>query len=193
MQLARKVNHHRWPTAIAVLLARNNCEYWPSASASCMPKTVLIADDNPSIRFLIRSLVESADFTVCAEAANGTETIEKASQFHPDLILLDLAMPLMNGAEAASILKKQMPQIPIILFTIHEDSVSRTLASRMGVARVIGKPDGMTKLLQAMRDVLALPPQESPPIGPLRISAEGPKNGTHPAPPAKPTEEEPPE
>jgi DNA-binding NarL/FixJ family response regulator len=135
---------------------------------------------------LIRSLVESADFTVCAEAANGAEAMEKASQFHPDLILLDLAMRLMNGA--ASILRKQMPQIPIILFAIHEDSVSRTLASRLAVARVIGK-HGMTKLLQAMREVLALPPQESPPIGPLRISPEAPRNGSHAAPPPIATEE----
>jgi DNA-binding NarL/FixJ family response regulator len=66
-------------------------------------------------------------------------------------------MPLMNGADAASILKKQTPHIPIILFTMHEDSVSKARAIQIGVDRLLGKPDGMTKLLDCMRDLLGLP------------------------------------
>jgi DNA-binding NarL/FixJ family response regulator len=145
-----------------------------------MAKKILIADDNAQIRFLIRSFVESADFTVVAEAANGTEAIEKTKDFHPDLILLDLAMPLMNGAEAASILKELRPSIPIILFTMHEDSVSRTLASQLGVARVIGKPDGMTKLMDSMRELLGVLPPQSPSIGPLKIPADSSMNRPQP-------------
>jgi two-component system, NarL family, response regulator EvgA len=64
-------------------------------------KKVLIVDDHPSIRFLLRSLIESHDFTVCGEAADGVAAIEEAKRANPDLILLDLAMPRMNGAEAA--------------------------------------------------------------------------------------------
>jgi DNA-binding NarL/FixJ family response regulator len=123
-----------------------------------MPKNVLIADDNASVRFLMRRFIESADFAVCAEAENGTQAIEKANQLHPDLILLDLSMPVMNGAEAACILKKQMPLIPIILFTIYEDLIGETLAHHIGVDCVIGKSHGLTELLDSMRDVLHLPP-----------------------------------
>jgi CheY-like chemotaxis protein len=82
-----------------------------------MPKKrILIVDDHPSMRFLIRSLVENDDFTVCDLAADGVEAIEKAKQLQPDLILLDFAMQRMTGGEVAVILKGRMPHIPIILF-----------------------------------------------------------------------------
>jgi PleD family two-component response regulator len=82
-------------------------------------KRVLITDEHPSIRFLLRSLVETEQFTVCGEAANGAEAIEKAKELAPDLILLDFSMPGMNGGETAKVLKKSMPQVRIILFTLH--------------------------------------------------------------------------
>jgi two-component system chemotaxis response regulator CheY len=82
-------------------------------------KRVLITDEHPSIRFLLRSLVETEQFTVCGEAANGAEAIEKAKELAPDLILLDFSMPGMNGGETAEVLKKSMPQVRIILFTLH--------------------------------------------------------------------------
>jgi CheY-like chemotaxis protein len=63
--------------------------------------TLLICDDNPNIRYLLRAYVESrTPFNVCGEAAHGVEAIEKAKQLQPDLILLDLSMPIMTGAEA---------------------------------------------------------------------------------------------
>jgi DNA-binding NarL/FixJ family response regulator len=83
---------------------------------------ILVVDDNPSIRYLLRVFVESKTaFTVCGEAGHGAEAIEQAKRLQPDLILLDLSMPVMNGAEAAVILKKTMPQMKIILFTMHAD------------------------------------------------------------------------
>lgn len=142
-------------------------------------KKVLIVDDHPSIRFLLRSLIESHDFTVCGEAADGVAAIEEAKRANPDLILLDLAMPRMNGAEAAPILKKLMPHVPIILFTMHEDSVGKALAAAMGVDRVIAKPDGMTRLIECMGNVLGLGPQQSATVGPLCLPVEGPIEGNH--------------
>jgi CheY-like chemotaxis protein len=94
-------------------------------------KNILVVDDNPSIRFVIRSLVEAAGFTVCGEAG-GIEGIEKAQQVNPDLILLDLSMPRMTGAEAAPILKSQMPHVPIILFTLHDDTMGKALVKLTG-------------------------------------------------------------
>jgi two-component system, chemotaxis family, chemotaxis protein CheY len=122
-------------------------------------KHILIADDNASIRFLIRTLIESAGFDVCAEAVDGADAVEKAKQFLPDLILMDFSMPRLNGAEAASILKRNIPRIPIILFTMHEDSIGKALTKQIGVDRVIGKPDGMSKLVDSMNDLLGLTPK----------------------------------
>jgi DNA-binding NarL/FixJ family response regulator len=118
-------------------------------------KRVFIVDDHPSIRFLLGSLVETEDFTVCGEAVDGREAIEKAQKARPDLILLDFSMPRMNGGEAAVVLKRLMPHVPIILFTLHEDSVNQALAAAMRVDRVIAKADGMTKLLECMRNLLS--------------------------------------
>jgi len=119
-----------------------------------MPKNILVVDDNASIRYLIRSLLESTGYTVCGEAEDGTNAIEKAKQLKPDLICLDLSMPRMNGAEAASVLKRLMPGVPIILFTMHEDNVGKHLARAVGVDKVLGKPDGMSRLTESIAELL---------------------------------------
>ena len=76
-----------------------------------MPKCILIADDSKTIRTLIRAFIENrAGFEVCGEAVDGADAIEKAKELKPDLIILDLAMPRMNGAAAASVLKRRMPK-----------------------------------------------------------------------------------
>jgi DNA-binding NarL/FixJ family response regulator len=72
-------------------------------------KKVLIVDDHPTIRFLLGSLVETDQFTVCGKLADGKEAIDKAPDLNPDLILLDYPMPRVNGAETASVLKRLMP------------------------------------------------------------------------------------
>jgi hypothetical protein len=79
----------------------------------------------------------------------------------------------MNGGEAAAVLKRLRPHVPIILFILHEDSVNKALAAAMRVDRVIAKADGMTKLLECMRDVLGLLPRQPDTIGPLKLLIEG--------------------
>jgi two-component system, chemotaxis family, chemotaxis protein CheY len=119
-----------------------------------MPKNILVVDDNASIRFLIRSLLESTGYLVCGEAEDGADAIEKAKQLKPDLICLDLSMPRINGAEAASVLKRLMPGVPIILFTMHHDSIGQSLARAIGVDKVLGKPDGMSRLTESIAELL---------------------------------------
>jgi two-component system chemotaxis response regulator CheY len=123
-----------------------------------MPKNILVVDDNASIRFLIRSLLENTGYAVCGEAEDGADAIEKAKQLKPDLICLDLSMPRMNGAEAAPVLKRLMPAVPIILFTMHEDSVGQSLARAVGVDKVLGKPDGITRLTESIAELLGRTP-----------------------------------
>ncbi len=83
-----------------------------------MPKTVLVADDNPRIRKLLCQMFETeADYDLCAEASNGQEAIDLALTHRPNLIILDISMPVLNGIAAARELKRLMPHVPIILFT----------------------------------------------------------------------------
>jgi CheY-like chemotaxis protein len=83
-----------------------------------MPKRILIADDDEALRAVIRRFLEShTTCEVCGEAVNGVDAIEKAEMLNPDLILLDYAMPGMNGIETGAVLKAMMPELPVILFT----------------------------------------------------------------------------
>ena len=93
---------------------------------------------------------------ICGEAVNGLEAVVKARTLEPDLVLLDLAMPEMNGAEAASVLKKRMPELPIILFTMFSENIGRYLTSAVGVDMVLSKPDGIAMLAESVNAVLAL-------------------------------------
>jgi len=154
-------------------------------------KKVLIVDDHPSIRFLLSSLVETDQFTVCGALADGKEAIDKAPELNPDLILLDYVMPRLNGAETATVLKRLMPTVPVILFTLHDVSVNKTILAAMRVDKVISKADGMTKLLECMRELVGLPPTDT--VGPLQLPiAPMPETNALPQPTATP-EEKPPE
>ena len=120
-----------------------------------MAKRILVADDSESIRMVIRTFLEAREgFEVCGEAANGVDAIEKAKQLKPDLIILDLAMPRMNGAAAASILKSTMPDVPIILFSMYDDFMSKLLSSAVPVDLVLSKPDGMKDMVAHVQDLL---------------------------------------
>ena len=117
--------------------------------------TQLICDDNPNIRYLLRAYVESrTPFEVCGEAEHGVDAIEKAKKLQPDLILLDLSMPVMTGAEAAVILKRTVPQMKIILFSMHLDDVSKSLGTAIGVDLMLSKSDSIHKLADHLHALL---------------------------------------
>ena len=117
---------------------------------------ILICDDNPNIRYLLRVYTDSqTPFKVCGEAGHGTDAIEKAKKLHPDLILLALNMPVLGGAEAATVLKAILPRTKIILFSMHMDSVPRSLAAAIGVDLALSKSDGITKLGEHLNKLLA--------------------------------------
>ena len=111
-------------------------------------------DDGDSVRDIIRIFLEKAGFEVCGEAADGVEGIEQAKKLKPDLIVLDLAMPRMNGAEAASVLSQHMPTVPIVLLTLYQNVLGSALASAVGVKAVIDKTDGMDKLVACVHSLL---------------------------------------
>ena len=116
----------------------------------------MICDDNPNIRYLLRVFIESqTPFKVCGEAGHGVEAIDKARLLQPDLILLDLSMPVMTGGEAAGVLKGMLPRTKLILFSMHMDNVPRSLAAAIGVDLALSKTDGITKLGEHLKTLLA--------------------------------------
>ena len=120
-----------------------------------MSKHILIVDDSETCRKVTRLFLESQlGLEVCGEAVDGVDAIEKARALKPDLVVLDLAMPRMNGVETASVLRAMMPRVPIVLFTMYEDLVDRAWALSAGASRVLSKPDGGWKLIECVRNLL---------------------------------------
>src|SRR5450755_3015443 len=109
-----------------------------------MPKCILIVDDHPSVRTLIRAFLESqTGFTVCGEAVDGLDALQKALTLHPDLIILDFEMPRMNGLHAAHLLRYSLPAVPIILFTVYRDRLPVSDITELGIEAVMSKSDSL--------------------------------------------------
>jgi two-component system, NarL family, nitrate/nitrite response regulator NarL len=120
--------------------------------------SILIVDDNPIIRQAVRrGFQERNGFQVCGEAIDGRDGIEKARQLKPDLIILDFSMPVMNGLEAAAVLTREMPSVPLILFTMHVGSVVASEARLTGVSAVVSKDQGSEGLVSQALTLLGLP------------------------------------
>ena len=119
-------------------------------------KRILIVDDDGKIRSIVRAALESRAF-LCDEAVNGSEAIAKAKQILPDLIILDLAMPVMNGYEAAKVLKRELPEIPVVLFTLYADDIGTSLANTLGVKGKISKAEGMGKVVESVQALVGSP------------------------------------
>jgi DNA-binding NarL/FixJ family response regulator len=103
-------------------------------------KRILIADDNPAVRRGLRDLIEhTSDWDVCGEAVNGRETIERARELHPDILLLDLVMPGMNGFDTARELARVEPNLPILLCTIQLSPYVMREAEKMGIQGAVSK------------------------------------------------------
>jgi DNA-binding NarL/FixJ family response regulator len=101
---------------------------------------ILIADDKRHIRRELRHLIEAHQgWDVCTEAEDGVQAVNRAKQFKPDLIILDLAMPELNGFEAAGQISKALPGVPILMFTLYASPVVEKEAEKIGVQRVISK------------------------------------------------------
>ena len=117
-----------------------------------MSYTILIADDRPFIREALCKVFErEGDFDVCGEAENGKETMEKAQELHPELILLDFSMPAMNGLDATRLLKRVMPDVLVIMFSTYSNSSTEKEARSDGVSILVSKFEHISVLLSKAR------------------------------------------
>jgi|HubBroStandDraft_4_1064222.scaffolds.fasta_scaffold1286513_1 CheY-like chemotaxis protein len=103
---------------------------------------VLLVDDNPIVRLGTRRILEGhAAVTKFYEAVDGLDALEKAEALNPNLVILDLSMPRMNGLAAAAKLKAMKPGIKIILFTMYPEIVPPEVAKAAGISAVVSKTD----------------------------------------------------
>ena len=115
---------------------------------------ILIADDNPNIRQLLRVFIETqTGLTVCGDADNGAQAIEKAKELEPDIVLLDLAMPMLNGIDAASVIRQLMPAVRLVLFSMKVDTLGKALTSAIGIDFVLSKEESINKLADYLQSL----------------------------------------
>jgi len=118
-------------------------------------KRIMVVDDNPAIRRILRNILEfNHDWVVCGEGVDGRDGVEKAKALSPDLIVLDVSMPVMNGLEAARILHQVMPNVPLILCSLHTDRLLEMEARSAGVTAVFSKAENMQMLVNKARELL---------------------------------------
>ena len=116
-----------------------------------MAKTILVADDSPLIRKMLCQIFEKEeDYDLCAEARDGAEAVALAIKHKPDLIILDMLMPVMDGIQAAKELKDLMPEVPIILFTLYAETVE---PDRVAANRIVSKHQA-SSLMDHVRQLL---------------------------------------
>ena len=116
---------------------------------------ILIADDLEAIRRQVRLILTSRPgLEVCAEAANGKEAVEKTRELNPDLVILDITMPLMNGLDAARTIGEIAPDIPVLILTVLKSRQLMEEARKIGVQVYVTKADASQNLLPAVDALL---------------------------------------
>ena len=126
------------------------CNYWES-----LYMKILIADDKRHIRQELRNLLERHQgWEVCTEAGDGVQAVNRAKQYRPDLVILDLAMPELNGFQAASQISQALPDVPILMLTLYASPQVEKEAEKVGVKRVISKSTSYM-LIPSIEEALA--------------------------------------
>ena len=119
-----------------------------------MARTILIADDSPLRRKALHLIFAKEDgYVLCPDATNGQEAIELATKHCPELIILDLSMPIVNGLQASQRLKRIMPAVPIILFTQFADVATALFVDGLPVDRIVSKNDA-SRLMDHVRELI---------------------------------------
>jgi CheY-like chemotaxis protein len=124
-----------------------------------MPRSIFIVDDSSDIRAGIRRQLEVSGFEVCGEAGDGIDALDKLSRLRPDLIILDMSMPRMNGVDAARQLKHMCPNVPVILYTAFADVFRRKQSLPEGVSEIVAKGENL--LDRVVRSLGTTPPSPS--------------------------------
>ena len=133
---------------------------------------IVLADDHRILRQGVRALLEAEpDFSILAEAENGRETIRMVERFHPDVLLLDLIIPEMNGFEVSRVVRKRFPETNIVILTMHANEAYVLEALRAGANGYVIKDSGSEELVRAIREAAAGRRYLGPPLSEEMIEA----------------------
>ncbi len=116
--------------------------------------TILIADDHEIVRAGVRNLIESGGYVCCGEASGGREAVKLAGELHPDVAIIDVTMPGLNGIEAAKQIIKFCPGTKVLVFTVHDAEQVVVEIFRSGAHGYVLKSDAGRQLLEAIACVL---------------------------------------
>ena len=142
------------------------------------PLRILVADDHQVVRTGLRTLLESkAGWQVCAEAANGREAVEKAGQWQPDVAVLDIGMPLLNGVEATRQIRKVSPQTEILILTMHDSEHMIQGVLDAGAHGYMLKDDADRNLLAAVDSLRRHKPYLSSRVSVASVAAQSRTDG----------------
>lgn len=132
-----------------------------------MPR-VLIVDDHAFIRRGVQSILQTfPEWEMCGEASTGTDAIRLAGELKPDVILMDVTMPGMNGIDATRIIRRTHPYIKVVLLTLHESSEILRNGFRAGASGYLLKADAEQEMMRALRVVIRDGSYISPKIDPI--------------------------
>jgi len=116
---------------------------------------ILIADDSELSRKSLKNIFSRHnEWTLCGEAFDGHQAVLMAHELKPDLIILDVAMPMMDGLHAAIEILRAEPSVPIILYTLHNSAEIELGGKRIGARKVISKMDNSEVLVETIRELL---------------------------------------
>jgi DNA-binding NarL/FixJ family response regulator len=115
---------------------------------------ILVVDDQPYMRRAVRSLLESKpEWEVCGEASNGREAIEKTEELHPDVVIMDMSMPTLNGLDATRLIHQNFPSADVVLLTLHDFPDLPRLAREAGAKGCVLKGNSSELLIPAVESV----------------------------------------
>jgi DNA-binding NarL/FixJ family response regulator len=116
--------------------------------------SLLIADDLDHVRQGLRTILELAGgLRIVGEACNGLEAIQQVDQLQPDVVLMDLAMPQVDGLEATERIKAQHPETGVVMISIHDNEETRERAKKAGVDAFLAKGNDTETLIQTIHEV----------------------------------------
>jgi len=120
-----------------------------------MTHRVLLVDDHPVVREGFKRLLEQPGLSICGEASNGREAIERVAALKPDLVLMDLSMPEIGGIEATREIRRRHPATKVVVVSLHESTQASMLAREAGADAYVAKSRAATELIETIRSVLA--------------------------------------
>ena len=164
-----------------------------------MPTRILIAEDSPAVRTALRTLLEDAGPWEIITVENGQDAIAKAQELKPDLIILDLVMPVMDGLRAARQISQLLPDLPLLMHTMHWSPQVELEAQKVGVRRVVPKSESQLLVSTVRQFLIPVAPQppgavtakpdiptpDAPPPPPILESASSASSDKTPAPSAE--------